>query len=67
MNHNGWRNITPSDVEEVLRGAMTARRRLSAGRRKYQGRTESGRLLTVIVEVLGPNRLRPRTAWEVPR
>ena len=67
MNHNGWRSISPSEVEEVIRSRTSVRRRLSGGRRKYHGRTDAGRLLAVIVEVLGPNRARPRTAWEVPR
>ncbi len=64
---NGWRGISPSEVEEVLRSPAAETRRLTRGRRKFRGPTDAGRRLTVVVEVVGPGRLRPRTAWETPR
>jgi hypothetical protein len=60
-----WRNISPSEVDEVLRGPGSETRRLSGGRRSYRGRTAAGRFLAVIVDVLGPDQVRPRTAREV--
>ncbi|HXM58931.1 MAG TPA: hypothetical protein VOB72_26255 [Candidatus Dormibacteraeota bacterium] len=58
-------DIGPSEVEEVLRSPATARRRLSGGRRAYRGRTEAGRPLAIVVDVLGRQRIRPRMALEV--
>jgi hypothetical protein len=65
MGHGGERGVTPSEVEEVIRNPASLRRRLRGGRRAYQGSTRRGRVLGVIVELQGRNRLRPRTAWEV--
>jgi hypothetical protein len=60
-------DVSPSEVDEVLHSPISLRRRLAGGRRKYHGPTLAGRRLTVIVDVLGPNHVRPRTAREVPR
>jgi hypothetical protein len=66
VSSGGRRGITPSEVEEVIANPASVRRRLRGGRRAYQGWTGDGRrLLAVIVEVQGADRLRPRTAWEV--
>jgi hypothetical protein len=65
LGHLAGGDVGPSDVEEVLRSPAAARRRLSGGRRAYRGRTEAGRQLAIIVDVLGPRRVRPRTAREV--
>ncbi len=58
-------DVSPSEVDEVLHSPATQRRRLVGGRRTYHGRTPAGRRLTVVVDVLGPNHVRPRTAREV--
>ena len=58
-------DVGPSEVEEVLRSPAAVRRRLGGGRRAYRGRTEAGRHLAIIVDVLGSQRVRPRTAREV--
>jgi hypothetical protein len=60
-------DVSPSEVDEVLYSPLSLRRRLAGGRRKYHGPTLAGRRLNVIVDVLGPNHVRPRTAREVPR
>jgi hypothetical protein len=60
-------NVSPSEVDEVLRSGSSQRRRLRGGRRTYRGPTAAGRRLTVVVDVLGPNHVRPRTAREVAR
>jgi len=60
-------DVSPSEVDEVLQSPTSLRKRIAGGRRKYHGRTLTGRRLSVIVDVLGPNHLRPRTAREVPR
>jgi len=61
---NGWRNISPGEVEEVLANPNSERRRLRDGRRRYRGATSGGRRLVVVVEVPAQQRLRPLTAWE---
>ncbi len=66
IDRDGWRNISPSEIDEVLHSPASLRRRLSAARRLYRGRTGAGRHLAVVVDVLGPNRVRPTTAREVP-
>jgi hypothetical protein len=66
LAHLVARDVSPSEVDEVLLSPASLRRRLSAGRRKYRGRTAVGRELTVIVDVLGPGAVRPRTARQVP-
>lgn len=58
-------DVSPSEVDEVLRSPISRRRRIAGGRRKYHGPTLAGRRLSVIVDVLGPNHLRPRTAREI--
>ncbi len=58
-------DVSPSEVDDILRSPATLRRRLVGGRRTYHGRTPAGRRLTVVVDVLGPNHVRPRTAREV--
>jgi hypothetical protein len=65
LAHLVGRDVSPSEVDEVLRSPASLRRRLAGGRRKYRGRTATGRELTVIVDVLGPDRVRPRTAREL--
>jgi hypothetical protein len=60
-------DVSPSEVDEVLHSPISLRRRIAGGRRKYQGPTLAGRRLSVIVDVLGPNHVRPRTAREIPR
>jgi len=59
-------DVSPSEVDEVLHSPMSLRRRITGGRRKYHGPTLAGRRLSVVVEVLGPNHVRPCTAWELP-
>jgi hypothetical protein len=61
---NGRREISQAEVEEVLMNSRTMQQRLRAGRRRFHGRTNAGRRLTVVVDVLSARRLRPRTAWE---
>jgi hypothetical protein len=58
-------DVSPSEVDEVLHSPTSLRRRVAGGRRKYRGRTLAGRALSVIVDVLGPNHVRPRTAREI--
>jgi hypothetical protein len=65
IGRSGGRGITPSEVAEVIRSPASTRRRLRGARRAYRGPTRSGRVLVVVVEVQGSNRLRPWTAWEV--
>ncbi|TMC07500.1 MAG: hypothetical protein E6J41_16040 [Chloroflexi bacterium] len=60
-------DVSPSEVDEVLHSPTSMRRRIAGNRRKYHGRTHAGRRLNVIVDVLGPNHVRPRTARDVPR
>jgi hypothetical protein len=60
-------DVSPSEVDEVLHSPASLRRRIAGGRRKYHGRTLGGRRLSVIVDVLGPNQVRPRTARELSR
>jgi hypothetical protein len=60
-------DVSPSEVDEVLHSPTSLRRRIAGGRRKYHGRTLAGRRLSVIVDVLGPNHVRPRTAREAAR
>lgn len=60
-------DVSPSEVDEVLHSPTSLRRRLAGGRRKYHGRTLGGRRLSIVVDVLGPNHVRPRTAREMPR
>jgi len=60
-------DVSPSEVDEVLHSATSLRRRIAGGRRMYHGRTLAGRPLSVVVEVLGPNHVRPRTAREIDR
>jgi hypothetical protein len=60
-------NVSPSEVDEILHSGATQRRRLTGGRRTYRGATGAGRLLTVIVDVLGPNHVRPAIARELAR
>lgn len=60
-------DVSPSEVDEVLHAATSLRRRIAGGRRKYRGRTLAGRPLSVVVDVLGPNHVRPRTAREIAR
>ena len=59
-------DVSPSEVDEVLYSPTSVRRRIAGGRRKYHGRTLAGRRLSVVVDVLGPNQVRPRTAREAP-
>lgn len=66
VSHDGGTDVGPSEVEEVLGSPASVRRRLSGGRRAYRGSTRAGRRLAIIVDVLGPGRVRPRAAWEVP-
>lgn len=67
---NAHRGIEPWEVMEVLKSSRSrARRRgndriTGRRRREFLGRTASGRLLCVVVEVLGPDAVRPITAWE---
>jgi hypothetical protein len=63
---NGWRNISLEEVEEVLSRPLE-QRCLRGGRRMYRGRTNAGRRLTVVVDVLSPQVVRPRTAWETQK
>ena len=60
-------DVSPSEVDEVLHNPVSLRRRVAGGRRSYHGPTLAGRRLSVIVDVLGPNHVRPRTAREIPR
>lgn len=62
---NGRRAISPGEVEEVLASPSSEQRRLTDGRRRYRGRTGAGRQLVVIVEMVSPGRVRPRTAWAI--
>jgi hypothetical protein len=66
VSDGGGGTVGPSEVEEVLRSPAAVRRRLCGGRREYRGRTAAGRELIVIVDVLGPDVVRPRTAREAP-
>ena len=59
-------DVSPSEVDEVLHSPISRRRRIAGGRRKYHGPTLAGRRLSVVVDVLGPNHVRPRTAREIP-
>jgi hypothetical protein len=59
-------DVSPSEVDEVLASPTSVRRRIAGGRRKYHGRTRAGRRLSVVVDMLGPGQVRPRTAREVP-
>ena len=60
-------DVSPSEVDEVLQSPASLRKRIAGGRRKYHGRTLTGRRLSVIVDVLGPSHVRPRTARELPK
>ena len=60
-------DVSPSEVDEVLHSPISLRRRIAGGRRNYHGPTLAGRRLSVIVDVLGPNHVRPRTAREILR
>lgn len=60
-------DVSPSEVDEVLHSPISLRRRVAGGRRKYRGPTLAGRRLSVVVDVIGPNHVRPRTAREIPR
>lgn len=73
LGDNASRGIWTWEIEEVLRDPSARCRRLArdrlTGRRRhaYDGRTESGRLLKVIVEVVRVNAVRPVTVWEARR
>lgn len=60
-------DVSPSEVDEVLHSPTSMRRRIAGNRRTYHGRTLAGRRLNVVVDVLGPNHVRPRIAREEHR
>lgn len=64
VQHIAENDVTPDEVEEILRIADDAQFSRSSGRPLVFGYTESGRLLAVIFEWVDDDTVYPVTAYE---
>ncbi len=57
--------VSAEEIEQAISNAVEFRRsKHQSDRRRIEARTDEGRNLVVIIQLLGSRRARPITAWE---
>lgn len=65
LDHATRHGVSAVEVEQVIQNATEFRRsKHHPDRRRIQARTDGGRRVVVIIQVLAGGRARPITAWE---
>ena len=65
LDHATSHGVSAEEIEQALSNATEFRRsKHHSDRRRIEARTDEGRDLVVIIQLLGSGRARPITAWE---
>ena len=64
-NHATPHGVSAEEIEQAISNAVECRHsKHHSDRRRIEARTDEGRNLVVIIQLLGSGRARPITAWE---
>ncbi len=65
FDHATPHGVSAEEIEQAISNAVEFRRsKHQSDRRRIEARTDEGRNLVVIIQLLGSRRARPITAWE---
>lgn len=65
LEHATGNGVSAEEIEQAISNAVEIRRsKHHSDRRRIEARTDEGRDLVVIIQLLGSRRARPLTAWE---